>query len=378
MESKNYLLNSNSILYRCTQKFYDKQLSEYQIGAGQMQFLLLIYENEGISMQQLAKSGSFDKGTVTKGIQKLEESGYIRMEVDVHDKRMKCLYTSDKAKAVIAKMYEIRRQWWEHITQGLSAEEVDRFEQMQNLIVQNAQNYVEVEDVKLRFFGLQKLTLLDYPGKMACTMFTGGCNFRCPFCHNADLVFLPENTVEIPDEDIMHFLKRRNTILEGVCISGGEPLLHPDLEHYLRMIKDLGYKVKLDTNGSFPKRLKHLIEEGLIDYVAMDVKNAPSRYGETIGIKNVDLSNIKESIAYLMEEKIPYEFRCTIVKEFHDEESMEELGRWISGARVLYLQNFEDSERVIQKGLHAHSKETLIKFKDILSKYINKIEIRGL
>lgn len=378
MENKNYLLNSNSILYRYTQKFYDKQLDELQIGSGQLQYLLMIYENEGISMQNLAKIGAYDKGTVTKGIQKLEEIGYIHIEHDVNDRRIKCLYTTDKAKQTIGRVYEIRRQWWEHITQGLSPEEVDRFEEMQNLMVHNAQKYVDMEDPRIRFFGIQKLTLLDYPGKMACTMFTGGCNFRCPFCHNSDLVFLPENTVEIPGEDLMSFLKKRNKILEGVCISGGEPLLHTGLEQYLREIKELGYKVKLDTNGSLPERLKHLVTEGLVDYVAMDVKNAPERYGESVGIKNFDLTPVCESIQYLLENHIPYEFRTTIVKELHDEESIHALGQWIQGAKILYLQNFEDSDHVIQKGLHAHEKETLLRFKEILSQYVNQIEIRGI
>lgn len=378
MESKNYLVNSNSILYRYTQKFYDKQLEAFQMGAGQLQFLLLIYENEGISMQNLAKMGAYDKGTVTKGIQKLEDVGYIHIEQDIHDRRIKCLYTSDKAKEIIGRMYEIRRQWWEQLTQGLSPQEVDYFEMMQAKMVENAQKYEENEEPPVRFFGVQKLTLLDYPGKMACTMFTGGCNFRCPFCQNADLVFLPENTVEIPGDDLIQFLQKRNKLLEGVCISGGEPLLHKGLKEYLQNIKELGYKIKLDTNGSFPDRLKELVDAGLVDYVAMDIKNSPSRYGETVGIKNINLNAIEQSIHYLMENHVPYEFRCTIVKEFHDEESIHELGKWIQNAKVLYLQNFEDSERVIQKGLHAHDKQTLEAFKSILLQYVNQIEIRGI
>lgn len=378
MDSSNNLLIANSILYRCTQKFYDKQLSEFQIGSGQILFLILIYENEGISMQNLAQKGFFDKGTVTKGIQKLEEFGYIRIETDVNDKRGRCLYTTDKAKEIIAKVYLIRRDWWEHITKGMSPEEADRFEAAQNMMSLNALQYVEVEDPKVKFFGLQKLTLLDYPGKMACTMFTGGCNFRCPFCQNADLVFLPENTVEIPPEDILSFLQKRVHILEGVCVSGGEPLLQEGLEFYLRKIKELGFKVKLDTNGSFPQKLKYLVEEGLVDYVAMDIKNAPSRYGETIGVSNFDMTPIQETIDYLMQGSVSYEFRTTVVKEFHTEKEMKEIGKWIQGANAYYLQNFEDSEYVIQEGLSAWDKETLEKFKEICKPYISNIHLRGV
>ncbi|MBQ7889108.1 MAG: anaerobic ribonucleoside-triphosphate reductase activating protein [Erysipelotrichaceae bacterium] len=378
MEQKKVLLNDNSILYRCTQKYYDRYLEEYQLSAGQVQFLLMIYEHEGLSMQQLAKNGSFDKGTVSKGVQKLEENGYIRIVSDVNDKRIKCLYTTDSAKAVIAKIYEIRRQWGQHITQGLTPQEIELYVKLQHHLSENAQKAAAVEEEKIRFFGLQKLTLLDYPGKMACTLFTGGCNFRCPFCHNADLVFLSENTVEIPQDEIINFLNKRGKILEGVCITGGEPLLHPGLEGVLRQIKKMGYLVKLDTNGSFPDPLRFLIEEGLVDHVAMDIKNAPSRYGETAGIDSLDLSKINESVQYLMGSPISYEFRCTVVQEFHDEKSMEEMAAWLKGADVLYLQQFEDSERVIKKGLHAHDKETLKRFSEILSKEIHRVEIRGL
>lgn len=375
--SNNNMLTSNSILYRLTQKFYDRKLSGFQIGSGQIQFLLMIYENEGISMQALAKMGAYDKGTITKSISKLEECGYIRQEVDVHDKRVKCLYTTEKAKAIIAEVYLIRREWWEHITQGLKVEEVDRFMEMQDLMVANAMKYA-VSEPKVRFFGLQKLTLLDYPGKMACTMFTGGCNFRCPFCQNSDLVFMPENTVEIPSEDISYFLNKRKGILEGVCISGGEPLLHEGLESYLKTIKEMGYKVKLDTNGSNPERLRQLVEANLVDYVAMDVKNAPGAYAKTCGIENINMEPICKSITYLMENHVPYEFRCTIVKELHSEENMHEMGQWIQNAKVIYLQNFEDSDHVIQKGLHAHDENTLRKFAEILKQYVEKVEIRGI
>ncbi len=368
----------NSILYRCTQKFYDRRLSEYQIGAGQIQFLILIYENDGISMQELAKKGSFDKGTITKGIQKLEESGYITIQMSKEDKRIKCLYTTDYAKSIISRIYEIRRQWWEHVTQGLSADEIELFEKMQNQMIIYAQNLLETEASRVRFFGLQKLSLLDYPGKIACTLFTGGCNFKCPFCHNSDLVFLPENTIEIPKEDIFEFLNQRKHVLEGVCISGGEPLLHHGLKDVLLKIKSMDYKIKLDTNGSNPKQLKELIESGLVDYVAMDVKNSPSAYGQTSGVENLELSKINESIQILLKGQVEYEFRCTIVKEFHDDERIRQIGEWLKGAEIVYLQNFVDCEKVIRKGLHPHEPKVLKHFALILSDYVKRVEIRGI
>lgn len=375
--SKNTLIN-NSILYRCAQKYFDRQLSEFQIGSGQIMYLILVYENEGITMQNLAKIGNFDKGTVTKGVQKLIEAGYLREEQDASDHRIKCLYSSESAKTIMAVVYLMRQEWWSKITSGMSKEEANQFEYLQHVAVNNALKESIDDDSAIRFFGLQKLTLLDYPGKMAATVFTGGCNFKCPFCQNADLVFLPENTVEIPKAEITQFLSKRHGILEGVCISGGEPLLHVGLADYLKQLKRLGYAVKLDTNGSMPDKLKDLVDSGLVDYVAMDIKNSPQRYGETIGIADFDLQPIKESVEYLLSGHIPYEFRTTIVAEYHDEAAIKAIGEWIKRADAYYLQNFVDSERVIKKGLHALDEATLKHYQDILVKTIPNTHLRGI
>ena len=261
MESNNYLLMNISILYRCGQKYYDKQLSDYDINAGQLPFLILIYENEGISMQELAVRGCFDKGTITKSIGKLEDAGYVRSCASTTDKRVRLLYTTDRTKDIISKIYLIRREWWERLTRDMSASECANTEALLDALTEKAKQYDAMEDEKeIKLFGLQKLTLLDYPQKMASTIFTGGCNMRCPFCQNADLVFLNENTSQIPTKDIIAFLKKRRSVLEGVCITGGEPLLNDTLESFLRTIKELGYQIKLDTNGSYPKRLKELVD----------------------------------------------------------------------------------------------------------------------
>lgn len=227
-------------------------------------------------------------------------------------------------------IYLIRQQWWDQITQNMSEDEAALFEKLQSKAVANALDYLaeeEQESQRVGIFGIQKMTLLDYPGKIACTLFTGGCNFRCPFCQNSDLVFLAENMAQIPREELFDFLTRRQGILEGICISGGEPLLQPGIEAFLRRIKELGYPIKLDTNGSFPDQLAHLIDEGLIDYVAMDLKNCRERYGETVGLTKLDLAAVEKSVALLMQEKIPYEFRTTVVKELHTAEDMRRLGR---------------------------------------------------
>ncbi|MGX6979527.1 anaerobic ribonucleoside-triphosphate reductase activating protein [Vagococcus elongatus] len=230
----------------------------------------------------------------------------------------------------------------------------------------------------MRFYGLQKLTLLDYPDKVAATVFTGGCPWRCPFCHNADLVFLPEAMETISSEEVLQYLKKRSGVLDGICISGGEPLMHSDLESFIRQCKELGLSVKLDTCGCYPDRLKSLVEKQLIDYVAMDIKNSPERYAETIGLAKAPLGKVRESIDFLRQTDIPYEFRCTVVAEFHQKKDIHELGDWLAGSPVCYLQKFVDSGNTIEPGLHACSDEEMREFQKILMQYMTKVELRGV
>ena len=203
----------------------------------------------------------------------------------------------------------------------------------------------------MRISGLQKLTLLDFPGHTACTVFTGGCNYRCPFCHNAELVLRPEEQPEIPEAEFFTLLEKRRGLLDGVAVTGGEPTLQPDLPEFLRRIRDLGYAVKLDTNGTRPDLLKRLMQEGLVQYVAMDIKNSPARYAETAGIADPQLERIRESAAFLMAGTVPYEFRTTVVQELHRPEDLTEIGRWLQGAERYFLQGFTDSGDLILEGL---------------------------
>ena len=200
----------------------------------------------------------------------------------------------------------------------------------------------------MRISGLQKMTLLDYPGLVACTVFTGGCNLRCPFCHNASLV-LPERAADETDEaEVFRFLEKRQAMLDGVAVTGGEPLLHADLHDFLRRVRALGYRIKLDTNGTFPDRLRAVVEEGLVDRVAMDVKNAPLLYGKTVGLHRFDIAPVERSKDYLLEGHVEYEFRTTVVRGLHTAESLLAAARWIEGAREYYLQQYKDSGDVIR------------------------------
>ena len=227
--------------------------------------------------------------------------------------------------------------------------------------------------------GIQKLTLLDYPGTVACTLFTAGCNFRCPFCHNAMLV-LPEQIEEakISQDEVMSFLKKRVGMLDGVAITGGEPLLHADLPELLKEIKALGYKIKLDTNGSNPKLLRRIVEAGLVDRVAMDIKNDPEQYMLTVGCK-VDMKAIEQSKDYLLSGVIDYEFRTTVVKGIHTRESLVAAAKWISGAKEYYLQQFKDSGNLIDPDeLTAYDEKQMHELAAAVREYVPAVEVRGV
>lgn len=230
----------------------------------------------------------------------------------------------------------------------------------------------------MQIHGFQKMTLLDFPGRVACTVFTGGCNLRCPFCHNALLVTELADSDIIPTESVLSYLEKRTKLLDGVAITGGEPLLQPDIASFIRKIKNMGYAVKLDTNGAYPAKLRDLVEEGLVDYVAMDVKNCKEKYGETVGIPNFDTSKVEESIKFLLSGKVDFEFRTTIVKEFHTVEDIKRLSEWISGAPKYFLQNFTDSGNLIGENMHECSKETLLQMRSEASRYVQSCETRGV
>jgi len=255
------------------------------------------------------------------------------------------------------------------------------------------------------FGGIQKLTLLDYPEKTACTIFTAGCNFRCLFCHNASLLFSGEAEAVVPgsaeavvpgsaeafvsyssevsppaitESEILAFLETRRGLLDGVCISGGEPLLYNEPGSFIKKVKALGFLIKLDTNGSLPNRLEKLIDSGTIDYVAMDIKNTPEKYGLTIGLPDFDISSVRKSVELLLSGKIPYEFRTTVVRELHTADDLVSIARWISGAKKYYLQGFIDSEGVLESGLHGYSSEEMHGFLDRVKGIIPDAQLRGI
>jgi len=228
--------------------------------------------------------------------------------------------------------------------------------------------------------GLQKISLLDYPEKTAATIFFAGCNFRCPFCHNGDLVLNPEKADKIDEEEIYDFLNKRRGLLDGVCITGGEPFLKKDLLKFISNIKELGFLVKVDTNGSFPNRLIELIDSKLIDYIAMDIKNSKEKYLVTAGLPKMmeedTLKRISRSIDVLIKSSIDYEFRTTVTKELHNLEDIKNIGEWLNGSKKYVIQNYVDSNKTIKEGYSSHEKDWLIEAKNILNQYIRDVNIK--
>ena len=229
----------------------------------------------------------------------------------------------------------------------------------------------------MKICGLNKTTLLDYPGHVASTVFFGGCNFRCPFCHNGDLVLNSGEMLGYNEEEVLTFLKKRKNVLEGVCITGGEPTLYNQLPDFITKIKELGYKVKLDTNGSCPNMIETLIEKKLIDYIAMDIKAPISDYDKVCGVA-VDIEKVKRSVKMLKEGKVPYEFRTTVVKELHSKQAIMEIVEWIKGADNYYLQSYQETDKNICRGFASMAKEELFALENELRKYVKNVKVRGV
>lgn len=230
----------------------------------------------------------------------------------------------------------------------------------------------------MKIHGFNTLTLLDYPEHVAAVLFLGSCNFRCPYCQNAGLVLHPDREPAIPEEEVLAYLKKRRGMLEGVCISGGEPTLHNELPRLVRQIKELGYKVKIDTNGTRPVMLRSLYEEGLVDYIAMDIKASRENYPRVCDVKALPIDAVKESAAFLMTSGIDYEFRTTVVKELHDAGDFQDIATWLPDCRRYYLQSFRSSDNIIKPGFSSYSRPELEAFLEILHKKIPLAELRGI
>ncbi|MBQ6727958.1 MAG: anaerobic ribonucleoside-triphosphate reductase activating protein [Clostridia bacterium] len=226
-------------------------------------------------------------------------------------------------------------------------------------------------------FGLEKLSLVDYDGFVAATVFTAKCNFRCGFCHNSALVLDYNAIPPIRESEVLDYLKKRKGILEGLCITGGEPTLNPDLPEFIKKVKDIGYSVKVDTNGTNPEMVKLLVKEGLADYFAMDIKNDRANYAEIIGFKTFDTQKIEKTVEFFLSGKVKYEFRTTLIAEYHKAENMKRIAEWIKGADKYFMQKFKSGENCISQDLSPVPTETAKAFAEIIRPFVKRVDLRG-
>lgn len=370
------LLLDFSIIYRNIQKFLDQKLAVYNLGYAQLSILILIYENEGIKLGDISTKACIDKGTITKTISKLLEHNYIEIILDQHDKRIKHIYITTQGNEIMNDLYAIRNDCVKQLMGGLDNDESHSL--IEDIAV-NSKVFAEDEEAKFLIGGFSKLSLVDYPGKVASTVFTSGCNFKCPYCHNKDLVFVPENTQYLAQEDILLFLKKRQGIIDAVCITGGEPLLQAGLINFIKEVKEMGFLVKLDTNGNYPEKLQEVLNTGLIDFVAMDIKNSLEKYEQTVGLSanTLDLQRIIKSIDYLKKAKCTVEFRTTVALELHSAKDIESIAKMIGFDFPYVLQNYQESENVIEKRFSSFADYQLQQICTDLKKAGYNISIRG-
>ena len=228
----------------------------------------------------------------------------------------------------------------------------------------------------MEFQGINKLSLLDYPGKVAAILYIDKCNFRCEFCHNWNTLIAADNNEDLIFEDILAFLRKRVGVLDGVVISGGEPTLMPDLEDKIRAIRELGYAIKLDTNGANPEVVKDLVAKGLIDYIAMDVKSSLDEYHRFTNDNHL-IENVKKTIEFLKQDKVDYEFRTTLISEYHNEAVINKIAKLLKGGKRLFLQQFKESEGVLNKNLHPTDEGLANHYVEFLSQYVDEVSLRG-
>ena len=311
-----------SVLYRNTQKYFDRVMEKYNIGWGQLMFLFFINENEGITMQEVTKIGEVDKGTTSKSIRTLQEHGYVTVSLDPTDKRVRRLYTTEKAAGIMTALYEYRNRFRNEVFADIDAR---AFEDLLEDACRNSRTLEADEKTEALHIGyMEKLTLTAVEDHTACRIYMAGCTLKCPFCPNKDLVFVPEDYIFLEQEEVMTFLQQHNDFLDAVCISGGEPLMQEGIVPFIEEIKEMGYFVKLETNGTIPDRLKTILSDGIVDEISLEIKNSCEQYARTTGL-SPDAFNcigIEESIALLKSTAIKHTFRTIISPDTHTVEDL--------------------------------------------------------
>ena len=376
MDKQTDFLMNISVLYRSTQKYYDRMLQSINITYAQLPILIMIFEHEGISMREIAQSGFYDKGTISKNVKHLEQQGYIHIYTSKQDKRNKELYTSDLAKQNMSTIYSIRRNWWQHLIQHIDESAFTQFIGSYDQLAKNARQYEDASDSQIHFFQWKKVSLNAYPNKIATVLYMAGNNFRSPFDCHPELLFIKEDLKEIPLYEIKLYLRNRRNQIQALSIEGGEPLMNPNLSSFLQFTKKLGYLNKIKTNGTYPDLMIEWIEKKYLDFIDLKIMNSPNQYAKSIGMEKFSISCIDQSLEYLKNGSIDYQCSIYLVKEYHSIRSIEAIAKWLSGIKKLVIYTNIEACNTVQKHLHNIDLQMRYDMIQILKASCENVEVR--
>lgn len=370
----NYLDLLSAALFRCNQKYYDKVLSAYGLSYSGLIFLISIYEDEGLMLNKLAQDGGFDKGSITKAIYKLEENGFVHIADSKKDKRAKELYTTQKTRDLMPSLYQIRQEYLNYLTEGIDNENFNKYQEVLSQILERAKEYsnTTIDINNLQICDFQALSFNDYDDLSCSVIYTGGCNFRCRHCTSKNLVFLSSTQKYRPVKEILDYLSKRSGMLQGVCIRGGEPLLHEGIFQLLKEIRALGLSVKLSTNGSLYEKLKQSVDLELIDKAEINIMGSRENYAACIGLDEFDFSGLNRTIEYLKKDVIDYEFSLLLRTSDID---YDDLGLWLKGIKKLNLIRLRENGSCIDTSIKMLSEDQINNIKCILEKYIDNVVV---
>jgi anaerobic ribonucleoside-triphosphate reductase activating protein len=379
MNQDNDLLLDLNILSRSTQKYYDRQLQPYNLTYAQLPVLLMIYEHEGISLNAIVQQGQYDKGTVTKNVQKLESLGYVTTRSSLQDKRSKELYPTDKAKEIVSRIYRIRQSWWTKIIADIPQDQVAPFILQTQKMVASASHYAEQETLEMNFRRILPLSASRQPGALSMVLSVAGCNFRCPSCPDKSRIFIKESDRPISQNEVLKVLDARKGFLEGIVVTGGEPCMHPGLLSFLELVKQRNLRVCLETNGSFPDVLKEILNRKLVNLVRIDVKNCPSRYAASSGLKQSMADKVSQSLDLIKTAGVPWELQLTIDGRHHDLEALKQLMAWTGSPSRIALIFHESGADSVDASLPSADSEKRQAYVQLLKQYApvyeRKVEI---
>lgn len=372
----NYLDLLSAALFRCNQKYYDKVLSAYGLSYSGLIFLISIYEDEGLMLNKLAQDGGFDKGSITKAIYKLEENGFVHIADSKKDKRAKELYTTQKTRDLMPSLYQIRQEYLNYLTEDIDINDFDKYQEVLSHILEKAKEYsnTAIDINNLQICDFKPLSFNDYDDLSCSVIYTGGCNFRCGHCTNKNLVFLSSTQKYKSVKEIIDYLSKRSGMLQGVCIRGGEPLLHEGIFQLLKEIKAFGLSVKLSTNGSLFDKLKQTVDLELVDKVEINIMGSRDIYAACIGLDEFDLTGLNRTIEYLKKDVIDYEFSLLLRSSDID---YDDLGLWLKGIKKLNLIRLRENDSCIDSNIRMLSENEINNIKTVLDKYIDNVVIGG-